>query len=115
MASTEMFRVLKYIILCKQNFDYIQDTRVIYSTSLLQHCHTLRHMMLSKVNVAYLSEVTSCLLPSSQLPYNYMISFNLYHYSKPYSNLIRLTTEYSFVLNSYVPKISVSATLSCSP
>jgi hypothetical protein len=25
--------MLKYIILCKQNFDYIQDTRVIYNTS----------------------------------------------------------------------------------
>jgi hypothetical protein len=32
----------------------------------------------------FTSEVTSCLLPSSQLPYNYMMSFNLCHYSKPY-------------------------------
>ena len=32
----------------------------------------------------FTSEVTSCLLPSSQLPYNHMMSFNLCHYSKPY-------------------------------
>jgi hypothetical protein len=56
---TEMFRILKYIILCKQNFDYIQDTRVIYNTSSLQHCHASRHVMPSKVNAAYLT-VISC-------------------------------------------------------
>ena len=55
MASTKMFIILKYIILCKQNFDYIQDTRVIYNTSSLQHCHTVCHVMLLKVNVAYLT------------------------------------------------------------
>ena len=32
----------------------------------------------------FTSEVTSRLLPSSQFPYNYMMSFNSRHYSKPY-------------------------------
>ena len=64
MASTEMFIISKYIIMCKQNFYYIQDTRVIYNTSSLQHCHhdALRHVMPSKVNAAYLTaiEILSC-------------------------------------------------------
>ena len=51
-----MFRMLKCITLCKQNFDYVQDTRVIYNTSSAQDHHTLCYMMPLKVNVVYLRE-----------------------------------------------------------
>jgi hypothetical protein len=61
-----MFIMSKYMILRKQNFDYIQDTRVIYNTSSSQHCHALCHVMPSKVNAAYLNYYRYTRVPYSR-------------------------------------------------
>jgi hypothetical protein len=68
-----MFRILKYITLCKQNFDYIRDTRVIYiqyelvaalsrfaSRDAVENECGIPYMHLMQLQAVYLSQTHYC-------------------------------------------------------